>query len=129
MTMLAECRPVVPSRPPARRLLEPVTVLTEQPTLPWDDPVVLEEPEELDPGLRRLATAVVTAIVEALAGHRPFGQLVTWVDPEPLALLEHLQRAGATTGLRLRSVRVQQPARSVLEVALHLRHGGTWLGR
>ena len=34
MSILAECHPVVPSRPPAHRLLEPLTVRTEQPTLP-----------------------------------------------------------------------------------------------
>lgn len=97
---------------------------TEQPTLPWDGPAVIAEPDELDPQLRRLATAVVVAIVEALAGRRAPAQLETWVEPEPLALLEHLRRAGAGSGLRLRSLRLQQPSRQVLEVAAHLRHAG-----
>ncbi|MGC4151555.1 MAG: Rv3235 family protein [Propionicimonas sp.] len=124
MTILAECRAVTPSRPPARRLVEPLTVHTEQPTLPWDGPAVIDEPDELDPALRQLATAVVAAIVEALAGRRAAAQLETWVEPEPLALLEHLRRAGAGSGLRLRSLRLQQPSRHALEVAAHLRHAG-----
>ncbi len=124
MTILAECRALTPSRPLARRLLEPITVRTEQPTLPWDGPAVVSEPDELDPGLRRLATAVVAAIIETLAGHRAAAQLETWVEPEPLALLEHLRRAGAATGLRLRSLRLQQSSDSALEVAAHLRHAG-----
>lgn len=124
MTILAECRAVIPSRPPARRLLEPITVRTEQPTLPWDGPAVIAEPDELDPELRRLATAVVTAIIEALAGRRAAAQLETWVEPEPLALLEHLRSARAGSGLRLRSLRLQQPSRHSLEVAAHLRHAG-----
>jgi hypothetical protein len=124
MTDLAECRAAVPSRPPARRLLEPIVVQTHQPTLPWDGPTVTAEPEELDPDLRRLATAVVTAIVEVLAGRRALAQLESWVEPEPLALVEHLVRAGAATGLRLRSLRLQQPTPQTLEVTAHLRHAG-----
>ncbi|MCW5952326.1 MAG: hypothetical protein KIT69_08720, partial [Propionibacteriaceae bacterium] len=84
MTILAECRAVAASRPPARRLLEPITVRTEQPTLPWDGPAVVAEPDELDQELRQLATAVVVAIVETLAGRRSPAQLQTWVEPEPL---------------------------------------------
>lgn len=124
MTILAQCRAVTPSRPPARRLLEPLTVHTEQPVLPWDGPTVVAEPDEFDPELRRLATAVVVAVVEALAGRRATAQLETWVEPEPLALLEHLRRAGAGTGLRLRSLRLQQPSRNALEVTAHLRYAG-----
>ncbi|MGC3952728.1 MAG: Rv3235 family protein [Propionicimonas sp.] len=124
MTVLAECRAALPSRPPSRRLLEPLTVREQQPTLPWGGPAVLAEPDELDPRLRQLATAVVTAIVEVLAGRRSAAQLESWVEPEPLALLEHLRRAGGTTGLRLRSVRLQQPAGNALEVVAHLRHAG-----
>lgn len=124
MTILAECRAVIPSRPPARRLLEPVTVRNEQPTLPWDGPAVVAEPEQLDPELRQLATAVVAATIEVLAGRRAAAQLETWVEPEPLALLEHLRGAGAATGLRLRSLRLQQPSPNALEVAAHLRHAG-----
>ena len=124
MTILAECRAVIPSQPPARRLLEPITVRTEQPTLPWDGPAVVAEPAELDPELRQFATAVVAAVVETLAGRRTAVQLQTWVEPEPLALLEHLRRAGTGSGLRLRSLRLQQPSRHVLEVAAHLRQAG-----
>ena len=124
MIILADCRPAPPSRPPARRLLEPIVVASQHPTLPWDGPAVVAEPAELDPELRQLATAVVTAIVEVLAGRRPVTQLEAWVEPEPLALLEHLRRAGAAVGVRLRSVRIQQPSRNALEVAAHLRHAG-----
>lgn len=124
MTVLARWHAVTPSRPPARRLLEPLTVPDGQPTLPWASPAVVTEPEQLDPKLRQFATAVVTAIVEALAGRRPLAQLEAWVEPEPLALLEHLRRSGATNGLRLRSVRLQQPSGKALEVMAHLRHAG-----
>ena len=125
MTILAECTAAPPSRPPARRLLEPILVASQQPTLPWDGPAVVAEPAELDPELRQLATGVVAAIVEVLAGRRSPTQLEAWVEPEPLALIEHLRRAGVTSGLRLRSVRLQQPSRNALEVAAHLRQAGT----
>lgn len=124
MTLLADCRPATPTRPPARRLLEPITIAPRQPTLPWDGPAVLAEPDELDPELRQLATAVVAAIIEALAGRRPLAQLESWVEPEPLALLEHLRRAGVGGGLRLRSLRLQQPSPHALEIAAHLRQAG-----
>lgn len=124
MTTLAECHPLTPSRPPARRLLEPVLVQTHQPTLPWDGPALVTEPAELDPELRQVVSAVVVAIVEALAGRRSSAQLESWVEPEPLALLDHLRRARVATGLQLRSLRIQQPSRTVLEVAAHLHHAG-----
>lgn len=124
MRITATARPGTPTRPPARRLLEPVRVSDDHPTLPWDTPAVLTEPDRLPPGLRRLAAAVVAAIVESLAGTRPTIQLQAWVEPAPLVLLEHLRRAGVATGARLRSLRIQQPSATALEVAAHLRVAG-----
>lgn len=121
---LTDLRPAAPTRPPARRLLEPIVVSPLQPTLPWDGPAVLAEPDQLDPAVRQLAATVVAAIIETLAGRRPLAQLEAWVDPEPLALLEHLRRAGAGHGLRLRSLRLQQPSAQALEIAAHLRAAG-----
>ncbi|MCA0252169.1 MAG: Rv3235 family protein [Actinobacteria bacterium] len=123
MTVLATCRPAPDSRPPARRLLEPLRIRTTQPTLPLDAPAVLAEPVDLDPTLRRLATAAVSGVVEMLAGRRPAEQLESWMEPEPLALLSHLRGAGATAGIRLQSVRIQQPRPGALEVTAHLRQG------
>ena len=85
---------------------------------------MLSEPADLEPALRQLATRVVAAVVEVLAGRRAVGQLETRVEPEPLALIEHLRRAGVATGLRLRSVRIQQPSAVTLEVVAHLRQAG-----
>lgn len=124
MRIQATARPGSPTRPPARRLLEPVRIASGQPTLPWDLPAVVAEPEPLPPGLRRLAAAVVSAIVEALAGTRPAIQLQGWVQPAPLVLLEHLRGAGVATGARLRSLRIQQPSATSLEVAAHLKVAG-----
>lgn len=124
MEILATCRAAPDTRPPAHRLLEPVRVRSGQPTLPWDEPAVLAEPEELEPEVRQLAATVVAAIVEAIAGRRSTTQLEAWVDAEPLSLLEHLRRSGAGDGLRLRSLRIQRPSPTTLEVAVHLRHGG-----
>lgn len=124
MKILATTRPATATRPPARRLLEPVRVRTEQPTLPWDTPAVVAEPETLPPRLRRLATTVVAAMVEALAGSRPPSQLEGWVESGPLALLEHLRGSGVAVGARLRSLRIQQPSPDAVEVAAHLRIAG-----
>jgi len=125
MEIVATCRPARDTRPPARRLLTPVRLHTGHPTLPWDDPPVLAEPESLDAGVRQLATSLVVAVVETLAGRRPPAQLEGWLDVEPFELLEHLCRAGVAAGARLRSLRIQCPADGAVEVAAHLRCGGS----
>ncbi len=121
----ATCRPAPASRPPARVLLEPLQLDgDEQPTLPWTSvpqgPATSDGP---DPALRQLAAALVSALVEVLAGQRSALQLERWVEPDVLSLVEHLRRAGRAQGVRVRSVRVQAPGPQALEVAAHLQQG------
>jgi hypothetical protein len=122
---LATWRPAPVSRPPAVELVEPAVLpAPDQPVLPWT--VVLEEPiteSPLEPGLRQLATALTTALVEVLSGQRSALQLELWVEPDLLNLLEHLRRARTAEGLKVRSVRVQAPHEAALEVSAHLVQG------
>lgn len=109
-------------RPPAHALLEPVVLpAATQPTLPWVA-VPAEAPEEpaVAPELRQVAGQFVQAVLETLAGQRHLLQLERWVRPEPLNLIGHLRGAGPAPVLRLRSLRVQAPSPSVLEVTAHL---------
>ncbi len=122
----ARCRPAPPSRPPAVPLLEPVRFGgPDQPVLPWTVvPEVVMADTPLDAGLRQVAVTLMSAVVEVLAGRRSALQLELWVAPDLLSLLEHLRRARRGEGLRLRSVRVQAPSETALEVAAHLTLGG-----
>lgn len=123
---IALCRPAPASRPPAVPLREPARYAgAEQPVLPWTVvPAAIEEDTLLDPERRQLATSLMAALVEVLCGQRSATQLELWVEPELLALLEHLHRARDGVGLRLRSIRVQAPHETALEVSAHLRQGG-----
>lgn len=139
----AHCRPAPASRPQARLLLEPVTLAEHrQPVLPWTViPEVIATDSPVDPELRQLAAALMSAVVEVLAGRRHPSQLERWVAPDVLNLVEHLLRARRGPGLRLRSVRVQCPHPGAVEVSAHLsqgaasraaalritRRGGQWL--
>ena len=76
--------------------------------------------------------ALAQALVESLDGQRGVGQLSRWVDDVVLATVTAQQRqraAAAARGsrpsppLRLRTVRVQHPARDVAEVSAHLTRG------
>jgi hypothetical protein len=97
----------------------------EQPVLPMMLPpdVVDTTDLPLDPALRQLAASLTAALVEVLAGRRSAQQLELWVVPDVLSLLEHLRRARGGDGIRLRSVRVQAPSESALEVSAHLTQG------
>ncbi|MGC3993171.1 MAG: Rv3235 family protein [Propionicimonas sp.] len=123
---LARSRPAPASRPPAVPLVEPVVLpAPSQPVLPWTVvPQVVAPDSPLDPGLRQLATSLMSALVEVLSGQRSALQLELWVVPDVLALLEHLRAARPSLGLRLHSVRVQAPHEEALEVSAHLREGG-----
>ncbi|HQZ00567.1 MAG TPA: Rv3235 family protein [Propionicimonas sp.] len=121
----AKWRAAPASRPPATPLLIPVEFAGDtQPTLPWTGVAELIVPDSpLDPQLRQLAASLMAAVVEVLSGQRSPVQLERWLDPELLALLEHLRRARLGDGLRLHSVRVQAPHSYALEVSGHLRQG------
>lgn len=123
---LARHRPAPPSRPPAVPLLEPVRFESpDQPVLPWTVvPELIADDTPVDAGLRQLATSLASAVVEVLAGRRSAVQLELWMVPDLLSLLEHLRRARRGEGLRLRSVRVQAPSDTSLEVAAHLTQAG-----
>lgn len=122
---LATCRPVPASRPPAVPLVEPVQLEADlQPALPWTMvPEVLPAHDPVEPELRQLASALMSALVEVLSGQRSSLQLERWVEPEVLNLVEHLRRSRRTQGLTLRSLRVQAPHADALEVSAHLRQG------
>lgn len=121
----AKCRAAPASRPPATPLVIPAEYLGDtQPTLPWTGVAEVVVPDSpLDPQLRQLATSLMAAVVEVLSGQRSPIQLERWLDPELLALLEHLRRARLGDGLRLQSVRVQAPHGQAMEVSGHLRQG------
>lgn len=120
----ARVRPAPSSRPPAHALLDEVELPSpSQPALPWVVvPVAAaEDPDPVPPELRQLAGQFVLAVLETLTGQRHLLQLERWVRPEPLNLLGHLRAAEPAPGqLRLRSVRVQAPSPSVLEVTAHV---------
>lgn len=122
---LATCRPAPASRPPAVPLLEPVHLEADlQPALPWVTvPEVIPPDDPVDPDLRQLASALMSALVEVLSGQRSPLQLERWVEPEVLNLVEHLRRSRRAQGLTLRSLRVQAPHADALEVSAHLRQG------
>lgn len=122
----ATCRTAPPSRPPALPVREPVWFdEPEQPVLPLTvAPDVVDTTDvPLDPELRQLAASLMAGLVEVLAGRRSPQQLELWVVPDVLSLLEHLRRARGGDGIRLRSVRVQAPSESALEVSAHLTQG------
>ena len=123
---LATCRPAPASRPPAVPLLEPSWFTGDnQPALPLTivPDVVAPDQQPVDPELRQLAATLMAALVEVLTGQRSPEQLEQWVEPELLALLEHLRRARRGEGLKLRSVRVQAPHGEAVEVSAHLVQG------
>lgn len=88
-----------------------------------DDPD--EPPAPVDVGClpdpRRWAALLAQAVVEILAGHRPAGQIVRWVDPE---IYERVRasaadpaRAPSGTPVRVRRVRVSTAMDGTVEAA------------
>ena len=121
----ARARQAPASRPDAERLLPPIRLTNRTPSvLPWSAaPEVVAPDDEVDPVLRQVAGALMTAIVEALAGRRSPAQLERWVTGDLHSLVGHLSRARTATDLRLRSIRVQAPEPDVIEVSAHLKQG------
>ena len=73
------------------------------------------------PDPRRWAGLLAQAVVEILAGHRPAGQIVRWVDPE---IYERVRasatvpaRAPSGTPVRVRRVRVSTTMDGTVEAA------------
>lgn len=79
---------------------------------------------QIDPELRRAAVAMANALVEVLSGRLSSQRLAARLDPRPRELLESLCRSERLADLRLRAVRVQQPAPDCLEVSAHVSAGG-----
>lgn len=73
---------------------------------------------------RRLAGSLASALVEILAGRRGPQQLSGWASPKVQELVTQLSRSQRCSGLRLRSIRVQQINDLVIEVAAHLTQTG-----
>lgn len=81
------------------------------------------------PDPRRFACSLAQAVAEVLVGRRPAAQLVRWVEEEALAALNWQLRTAVrgrepTNPPAVCSVRLQLPARRVVEVAVHLRGDG-----
>ncbi|MGB7963596.1 MAG: Rv3235 family protein [Propionicimonas sp.] len=113
------------TRPPVRRLLEPVLLSPDHPVLPWASvPEIVDAADPVEPLARQVAASVTIAIVEALAGKRSLVQLERWLEPDLISLLEHLCRSRVGWGLRLRSIRLQSPTPGVVEVTAHLHQHG-----
>lgn len=124
-TTAPRCLAARDTRPPLRRLLEPVLLSTGHPVLPWADvPEIVDVGDSVEPLARQVAASVTIAMVEALAGKRSLIQLERWLEPELISLLEHLCRSRIGWGVTLRSIRLQSPTPGVVEVTAHLRHGG-----
>lgn len=107
------------TRPPALRLLAPVT------PLPRFDPAPAAPPasggfDAVPPQTERAARAVTAAVAEVLAGRRPAAQLQAVMPERLLVLVEHLVRSGLATGLALASCRVQAPREGVVEASFRL---------
>lgn len=84
-----------------------------------------EPPADVDvgglPDPRRWAGLLAQAVVEILAGYRPAGQIVRWVDPE---IYERVRASAATPGrapngtpVRVRRVRVSTTMDGTVEAA------------
>lgn len=116
MKPLVSVRPAPPSRPVAHRVLEPVRQPGAHPLLPLTETDPQPIPQ-LDPALHRLARGITAAVVETLAGRRSLHQLAAWLDNRTRDRLDQLCHSLSAPGLRLRSVRVQQPHDRAVEVA------------
>ncbi|MFT4296734.1 MAG: Rv3235 family protein [Micropruina sp.] len=111
---------------PAVRLVQPALIEPpQQPLLPWPEP---EPPPAVEsPGIpdqvRHQVGALVAALVEVLRGRRPPPHLEPHAGTAVLELIGRLRGEGALPTMRLRSLRLDQPAPDVVEVAAHLRLG------
>lgn len=143
-------------RPPARTWPQPEAVVSDQPTLLWAVDPAGNGAVGASGRARRVATGVIvtrsrwspapaaqlpdpgawsvslaSALLEALQGHRPIGQLSRWVDEHVLGAISlQLRRRRSDrresmsgTGWRppaLHSVRIQCPHPEAVEVTAHL---------
>jgi Family of unknown function (DUF6459) len=119
---LAQLRRLNAGAPAATELLpRSVDPRPAQPTLPLSDPPKQEPTSTLaDHQARQLAAALVTSLVEVIAGRRPAQQLSAWVSPEVYVLIEKLAKTQRGSDIHLRSIRVQTPRPQVIEIAVHL---------
>lgn len=121
----ASCQPAPVCRPPFTPLVTPVDPpATSQPALPLLLPTTTIQPvRPVDPKLRQLARMMMSALVEALSGHRPVAQLDRWFEPDLLELVTKLRDSRDTFGVQLRSFRVQAPRPGALEISARLSSG------
>ncbi|MCL1838039.1 MAG: Rv3235 family protein [Propionibacteriaceae bacterium] len=94
-----------------------------QPMLPLAPTVSQESQPVLDLATRRMAKAIVTAIIEVIAGKRKPHQLNELVCPSALRAVSSLRRIPECRDLRIRSMRLQTPMAGVVEAAVHLQLG------
>ena len=110
---------------PALRLIRPLfTEPAQDPLLPWDVP---EPPpprqREVPARIRRAVAALTAALVEVLRGRRPLAHLEPHAGAEVIDLLARVRAEGATSGIRLASVRVSQPADRAVEATARFELG------
>jgi hypothetical protein len=100
-------------RVPLRLVPSPDEALKQD---PWAAPKRTPR-EELEEPLPR-ATVLARALLEAVAGDRPLGQLMRWTTPEVFASLEPLlaARASRPWAATVRRVLVAEPTPGVAEV-------------
>ncbi|MFT3861212.1 Rv3235 family protein [Micropruina sp.] len=110
---------------PAVRLVEPVLLQpVQEPLLPW--PPAAQAASvlvEIEPRVQRIVGQLTAAVVEVLCGRRALEHLEPHLHPNAYQLVGHLRGAGCLTAVRLASLRLQQPAKQVIEASARLRHG------
>ena len=113
------------TRPPARRVATPLRAMRPPAQPPASTPVAPAGSDGLEVAseTERVARAVTTALVEALAGRRAVGQVAAFADGGVLATVVDHARSRRAHGLLLRSVRVQAPLDHVAEVAFRFGDG------
>jgi hypothetical protein len=112
---------VPPDAPPALRLVpEPEPDIEDDGAF---DAVRTPREELEDPAPR--ATMLARALLEALAGDRPLGQLMRWTTPEVIAQLEPLvaARGPRPWAATVRKVLVSEPVPGVAEVTAVVQRG------
>jgi hypothetical protein len=111
---------VAPAHMPALRLVPEPVDLDDDGTF---DPVRTPRTALEDPAPR--ATVLARALLEALAGDRPLGQLMRWTTPEVFAQLEPLvtTRAQRPWAATLRKVLVAEPLPGIAEATAIVQRG------
>ena len=110
---------------PALRLIRPLfSEPVQDPLVPWAVPEPPPPPQtEVTARVRRAVAALTAALVEVLRGRRPLAHFEPHAGAEVIDLLARLRAEGATSGIRLASVRVSQPADRAVEATVRFELG------